>query len=339
MFIPEHGAVLAPMRALTQPPFWRILNQYGPPDAYFSEFVRVHENYVIEPPWIEEALQAAGSVPLWIQLMGNSLKALTASIRVLKRYPIVGLDFNVGCPVPKIYKKQTGGGLLKDLSLLKTLLAGLRELWTKPLCVKFRIGFNSTEDFDKILDLLIESHIDLATLHARTVSDLYKGQPRYEYVTQAAHRCPFPVLANGSIESVESIERVIQQTHCWGVMLGRSAFRNPWIFSQWKSFKANQTFTLPTLMDVYQYLQDLFLAFQLDKKTEITALGCMKRFTNFVGLSIDASGTFLEKMRTAPTLKTFWSVCKRHLLQQPNTPYSDKPFPQLHAYPNKELQG
>ena len=196
MIFPQKGTALAPMRALTQAPFWRLLNRYGAPDAYFSEFVRVHEHYVIESAWIEEALAAVEGRPLWIQLMGNDLKALEASIRILEQYPIAGIDFNVGCPVPKIFKKQTGGGLLRDLPLLRSLLLGLRQICTKPLSVKFRIGFDSDKDFETILNILIESQVSsrwqrIHQVQRRIWRDRYAHHTFSQHSRSNNHQMPY----------------------------------------------------------------------------------------------------------------------------------------------------
>ena len=335
---PKYGVALAPMRALTQSPFWKILSRYGVPDAYFSEFVRVHENYVIGEKWIEDALNAAQGCPLWIQLMGNNVDALAKSVHVIEKYPVAGIDFNVGCPVPKIFKKQAGGGLLRDLPLLRTLLLSLRENCTsKPLSVKFRLGFDSTEHFSEILEILSEAHIDLATLHARTVTDLYRAQPRYAYIRYAVKQCKFPILGNGSIDSLKDIEYVFQSTGCYGIMLGRVAIRNPWIFSQWHQKCKNLPISFPTFEDVYHYIEAIYESFRLFEKSELTALGCLKRFVNYIGLAIDNKGEFLKNIRITHTLSEFWNVCKCFLLQAPKQSYDGEAFENLYAQPNKEL--
>lgn len=333
---PKNGVALAPMRALSQPPFWRILNRYGAPDAYFSEFVRVHEHYFIEAQWVEQALEAAEGRPIWIQLMGNDVQALAANIRILMDYPIAGIDFNVGCPVPKIYKKQAGGGLLRDLPLLRTLLLQIRAVCEKPLSVKFRIGFQSTEDFPRILDILNEARIDIATLHARTVADLYKKPPQYAFITQAVQCCDFPILANGNLDSIEKMQQVLAQTQCHGLMVGRAALRNPWIFAQWQRVRQGQPIIPPTFAQVYRYLEDIYQAFRFEKLPELTALGGMKRFTNYLGTAIDASGSFLQEIRRTSSLRQFWETCRQALLPSPTQPYWGEPFEDLFSQPNKE---
>ena len=331
---PKHGLALAPMRAITQPPFWKILNHYGQPDAYFTEFVRVHENFLIDETWIENVLDSAQGCPVWVQLMGNDITAFEKNIRILEHYPIAGIDFNAGCPIPKIFKKQAGGGLLRDLPLLRELLLAIKSISRKPLSVKFRIGFNSADHFDEILAILSEVHPDLVTLHARTVSDLYKALPRYEYITKAVHQLPCPVLANGSIDSLNDIDSIFLSTQCHGAMLGRAIIRNPWLFKQWRNILNNEPIIYPTFEAVLQYLRDLFTAFTLDQKAETTALGCLKRFTNYIGLAVDNEGIFLTHIRTAQTLKAFWNVCQQFL--DNDNPYVGNAFPNLFAQPNKE---
>ena len=336
MIFPLKGTALAPMRALTQAPFWRLLNRYGAPNAYFSEFVRVHENYIIEKAWIEEALSSVEGRPLWVQLMGNNLSALEASVRVLEHFPIAGIDFNVGCPVPKIFKKQAGGGLLRDLPLLRSLLLGLRQVCTKPLSVKFRIGFDSDKDFESILKILLEAQVDLATLHARTVSDLYRGQARHVFTQKAVQSCPFPILANGDIHSLSAMENVLTSTQCHGLMIGRGALINPWIFKQWKQIQTKLSIQYPLFSDVFGYLEDLYHVFELSTKKEGSALGMLKRFTNYIGLAVDPRGNFLQAMRRSTTLEDFWNCCTSYLLQEPQKLFVGIPFPCLYAQPNKE---
>ena len=338
MLFPKNGLALAPMRALTQPPFWRVLNRYGAPDAYFSEFVRVHENYVVETEWIEASLEAAEGHPLWIQLMGNDSSALAASVHTLEKYPIAGIDFNVGCPIPKIFKKQAGGGLLRDLPFLRELLLNLRAACSKPLSVKFRLGFDSSEHLEAIIQILNEAKINLATLHARTVRDLYRGKPRYDLIQRVVPFCSFPLLANGSINDLEAIADVLKTTQCHGVMLGRAAVCNPWIFSQWHALQKNEQILYPKFCDVFHYLEAIFEEFHLESKGMLNALGCMKRFANYVGLSVDPQGDFLKQMRRTQTLKQFWKCCADFLLTDSEKIFTGKIFESLLAQPNKESE-
>ena len=310
--LPYHGTMLAPMRTLTQGPFWEILNHYGPPDAYVSEFVRVHENFTIDEGWIEESLLSAGSCPLWIQLMGNDESALARNVELLQRYPIEGIDLNVGCPAPKIFKKQAGGGLLKDLTLLNRLVRTLRQCCQRPLSVKIRLGFDGTDAFDQVLDILRENMVDLVTIHDRTVQDRYSGAVRYEFIQHAAEKMPMPVVANGDIDSLECIRRVLDFTHCHGIMIGRGAVRNPWIFAQWRNLISNKSVFQPCFQDIFAYLQDLYRVFNL-QSTPI-ALGRMKQFCCYIFTGSEHRA-FLKQILTCDKIVDFWFLCEKRLIQ------------------------
>lgn len=341
MSFPHHGMALAPMRALTQPPLWKVISSYGAPDAFFTEFVRVHERFRVDERWVDAALKSAKNHALWVQLMGNDPWALVENIRILEKFPIAGVDFNVGCPVPKIYKKSAGGGLLRDLPLLNRLVRAMREHCKLPFSVKVRTGFSNSDLFEALLQTLVDAKIDLLTVHARTVVDLYHGKPRYEFVRKAVESCPFPVLANGDIDSIGKANFVLKKTGCHGIMVGRAAVRNPWIFLQWRSHLKGEAAFSPKLKDVYGYLQAIYLAFSFDKRHEQMALGCMKRFIGYVGQGIDSEGQFLRSVRQATNLKDFWRFCDVHLLEGPQaeTLYRCEAYSGVFAQPNKECIG
>ncbi|MDR2396700.1 MAG: tRNA-dihydrouridine synthase family protein [Puniceicoccales bacterium] len=310
---PQHGIALAPMRRLTQGPFWQILNQYGAPNAYVSEFVRVHKNFILNPRQIEDDLAYADKCPLWIQLMGNDPDALLRNAEILQKYPIAGIDFNLGCPVPKIYKKQAGGGLLKNLPLLKTLIDLLRAGCSKPLSVKMRIGFEDTENFEKILDILNEAQVNCITVHARTVKDRYGGQIRYDFVRRAVEKLPIPIIANGDINTLDDVQHVLSFTRCWGTMLGRAAIRNPWIFSQWYNYSKGYPIDYPRYKHVFEYLQKVDKAFKSNGNTN--KLGLLKNFCKYIGPAIDAEGDFLGQILRSSTELEFWTRCEQGLLK------------------------
>ncbi|MDR1255251.1 MAG: tRNA-dihydrouridine synthase family protein [Puniceicoccales bacterium] len=308
---PQGGIALAPMRHLTQGPFWQILNRYGAPDAYVSEFVRVHKDFTLNPHQIEDNLAYADKCPLWIQLMGNDPDALLRNAEILQKYPIAGIDFNVGCPVPKIYKKQAGGGLLKDLPLLKTLISSLRAGCSRPLSVKMRIGFEHTENFEKILDILHEAQVDFITIHARTVKDRYGGQIRYDFIQRAVEKLPIPIIANGDINTLDDIKHVLSFSRCWGIMLGRAAIRNPWIFSQWRSQNKGQSIDYPRYKHVFEYLQTIDKTF--GENGNSNKLGLLKNFCQYIGPAID--GDFLSQILRSSRELEFWERCEQGLLK------------------------
>ena len=131
----------------------------------------------------------------------------------------------MGCPAPKVYKKNVGGGLLRDPIQLDGILGLLRDKVEGRFTVKMRTGFEDTRYFDRLIGLIEKHSVDLLSLHARTVKDSYKSRVDYSFIKTAVERLTCPVLANGNITSVDKAQRVLDYTGCRGIMIGRSAIR------------------------------------------------------------------------------------------------------------------
>ena len=294
------------MRSLTQPALWRVINSYGPPSAYFTEFVRVHSDFVINESFVEECLMSADKTPVWIQLMGNDVSAIIRNVDFLQKFPIKGVDFNVGCPMPKIFKKNAGGGLLRDLNKLKQILTAIREHSSIPMCVKTRIGFENSSNFNDILDVITSVKPDLLVIHARTVKQMYSGEPNYNYIKIATNSSQIPVVANGNINTCNIAETVVKTTNCSGIMIGRAAISNPWIFMQWESYINNKQIYTPNYNDYLNFLLKIYHEFNLSQKHEKSALGILKNFVSYL-ISHPANNININnKILQSSSLKEFW---------------------------------
>src|SRR5690606_10949507 len=141
-------------------------------------------------------------------------------------------DLNMGCPAPKVYKKNVGGGLLRETDKVDRLLGRMRDAIEGRFTVKMRIGFDDGNNFESILGLIARHSIDLLSVHGRTVREMYRGGVHYAHIAKAVALVPCPVLANGNINSASAAHKVLQETRAHGVMVGRGAIRNPWIFGQ-----------------------------------------------------------------------------------------------------------
>jgi tRNA-dihydrouridine synthase len=291
------------MKEITQPPFWSILEDYGAPDAYFLPFIRVHSNYRVG----KEKMKSFGNYrPLFVQLLGNDPEALCRNVEILQSGGVNGIDFNLGCPVARIRRRGVGGGLLKDLGRVEGLLKTLRKAISGIFSVKLRLGF---EDPNCVfVDLCNAVGVDFISLHARTVIDLYGVPPRYEYLTAAAARSRCPILANGDIRSVSQARRLLDETLCGGVMIGRGAVRNPWIFYQWRGGPFQ-----PRRRDIWGYLNKISDRFRLSTLPPSRALGVLKRFARYLDWGTDPSGTFLHSLLGVETLSHFWMQAEGRL--------------------------
>jgi tRNA-dihydrouridine synthase len=150
-------------------------------------------------------------------------------------------------------------------------------------------------------------------------------------------RCP--VLANGNVTSAPRAAAILAQTRAAGVMIGRHAIRNPWIFRQCREQFAGQPVMRLTLADARDYVERLYRATQSPTIPEPYHVNKMKKYLNFVGQSVDGTGAFLHDMRRAQTEAELFAICDRHLLTDPAKEFSPEPYPGVIARPNCETPG
>lgn len=330
---------LAPMQDVTDLAFMRVIAHYGAPDYFFTEFFRVHAQSRPERHILRSIDENTSGRPVFAQLIGEDLGHLARTAADLLRHPVAGIDLNLGCPAPKVYKKNVGGGLLREPAKIGSILATLRATVPGLFTVKMRIGFDDTAHFDTILDLINEHRVDLLTVHGRTVKEMYRSEVHYDFIAHAARRVRCPVLANGNVTSAARAREILHTTRAAGVMIGRHAIRNPWIFRQCADVFAGQTPSRPTLGDVRDYIGRLYAATRSDEIPERAHVNKMKKYLNFVGQSVDPLGAFLHDMRRTQSETELFTVCDRHLLTEPNREFAPEPFPGVIARPNCETPG
>jgi tRNA-dihydrouridine synthase len=327
---------LAPMQDVTDLAFMGVIAHYGAPDYFVTEFLRVHAQSRPEKHILRSIDENATGRPVFAQLIGEDTNYLTRTVEELLKHPIAGIDLNLGCPAPKVYKKNVGGGLLREPSKIAEILTALRAAVPGLLTVKMRIGFEDTRHYDRILDLINEHRVDLLTVHGRTVKEMYRSDVHYEAIAHAVARVRCPVLANGNITTAVKASAVATTTGAAGIMLGRHAIRNPWIFRQCREHFAGRPITRITLADVREYIERLYRATQKPDLPERLHVGKMKKYLNFVGQSVDPDGAFLHDMRRTETEAELFAICDRHLLVEPTREFSPEPYPGVIARPNCE---
>ena len=329
---------LAPMQDVTDLPFMRLLGKYGPPDYFFTEYFRVHEHSTPEQYILDSIEQHGTGRPVFAQMIGENLHHLRRTALILQEYPVAGIDLNMGCPAPKVYRKNVGGGLLREPDKVEQIFATLRDCCPGRFTVKMRIGFEDDCHYRAILDLVKAYRIDALSIHGRTVKQMYRGDVDYARIRLACETVDCPVFANGNITSAEKALEVKAFTGCFGVMVGRSAIRNPWIFRQIREASTGQPVVQPTLGDVRTYVEDLWEATGRAEMPEINHLNRMKKFLNFVGQGVAPDGRFLPEIRRARAAASFFAICDQHLLAdgRAGQHFNSEPFAGVLARPNHE---
>ena len=311
---------LAPMQDVTNLWFMKVIAHYGSPDYFFTEYFRVNETSRLNPKILAAITENDTGRPVFAQMIGESVPDLARTAKQLCKYNTAGIDLNMGCPAPRIYRKNVGGGLLREPEKIERILAELRFVVNdRPLTVKMRVGFENTDNFYKILDIIARQNIDLLSLHGRTVKDMYHGAVKYDLIAEAVKRVDCPVLANGNINSATTAMEVLSQTGAAGVMVGRWAIGNPWLFDQIRQALAGHPIIPVSLVKVRNYIDRLWQTPTASTMPERARVGYLKMFLNYIGLSVDTDGYFLRMMRQAQTEVELLTICDRFLLAETKT--------------------
>ena len=327
------------MQDVTDLAFMQVIAHYGAPDYFFTEFFRVHAQSRPEKHILRSIDENTTGRPVFAQLIGEDLQHLARTAEELLHHKVAGIDLNLGCPAPKVYKKNVGGGLLRDPARVADILSTLRAAVPGLFTVKMRIGFDDTTRFDAFVDLVNDHRVDLLSVHGRTVKEMYRSEVHYEFIARAVARARCPVLANGNVTSPARADAILAETRAAGVMIGRHAIRNPWIFRQCREQFSGTPVSPVTLADVRDYVARLYAATKNPGFPERAHVNKMKKYLNFVGQSVDAEGRFLHEMRRAETESGLFSICDRHLLAEPHREFSPEPYPGVIARPNCETPG
>jgi tRNA-dihydrouridine synthase len=310
---PEPILALAPMQDVTDLAFWRLIAGYGGADVYVTEYFRVYPGATLDRTILQSITANPTARPVLAQMIGNDIPSLVRTARELQRYPIAGVDLNLGCPAPVVYRKCAGGGLLREPARVDAILGALREAVTTRFSVKTRLGFDSPAGFDELLTILARHSLDLVTVHGRTVQEMYRSAVNYNLIARAVAALPCPVLANGNVYSAGKGLAVLQRTGARGLMIGRGVIRNPWLFAQIRQYQRGETVFVPTGRDVLRYVRALFEATRRAKFTELAHVTRMKKFMNFIGLGVDPAGRFLHEIRRTNCEAAFFRLCEEFL--------------------------
>lgn len=305
---------LAPMQDITDLSFWRFISRYGGPDVYYTEYFRVHPASHLEKDILRSVIENPTGKPVIAQMIGNDVPSLVRTAALLQGHKIAGVDLNLGCPAPIVYRKCAGGGLLREPERVDAILGSLREsIADVKFTVKTRLGFDSRDHFDRLLGIFQKHRPDILTVHGRTVQEMYGPVVHYDLIARAVTTLPTPVLANGNVDSPESALRVLQLTGARGLMIGRGAIRNPWVFEQIRQATRGLPIFRPKASDVLEYIGELYEAVKPANLRADAHVQKMKKYMNFIGVGVDPEGRFLHEIRRVTTEKEFFATCQRFL--------------------------
>jgi len=304
---------LAPMQDVTDLAFWRLISAYGGADLYFTEYFRVYATSNLNREILKSITENPTGKPAVAQMIGNDIPSLVRTARELQQYPVAAVDLNLGCPAPVVYRKCAGGGLLRNPADVDAILGALRDAIKIKFTVKTRIGFDSPALYSDLLAVFAKHSIDLLTVHGRTVKEMYRSEVHYDYIAQAVETLPCPVLANGNVYSAGKAAEVLQTTRARGLMIGRGAIRNPWLFHQIRQYHAGQQLYVPKGHDVLAYVRALYEAVCSPTIRETAQVQRMKKYMNYLGVGLEPTGEFLHRIRRVTSRADLFKLCEEYL--------------------------
>ncbi len=176
--------------------------------------------------------------PVSLQLFGSEPKIIAEQAKRIEELEFQILDINMGCPVPKVVKNGEGSALMKNPKLVYNIVAETVKAIQKPVTVKIRKGFDeASANAVEIAKIIEEAGGAAVAVHGRTREQYYSGKADWEIIRRVKEAVQIPVIGNGDVFSVESAERMQKETGCDGVMIGRGAMGNPWIFRELAAYK------------------------------------------------------------------------------------------------------
>ena len=310
---PTPVLALAPMQGVTDLPFLRLIAGYGGADVYVTEYFRVYATSRLDKHILKSVTENPTGRPVIAQMIGNDIPALVRTARELEQYPVAAVDLNLGCPAPVVYRKGAGGGLLREPKRVDAILGALRDAVKIRFTVKTRIGFDSAEVFAEMLPIYAKHSLDLLTVHARTVKEMYRSEVHYEFIARAVAALPCPVLANGNVYSAQKAADVLKSTGARGLMIGRGVIRNPWLFRQIREHQRGEPLFIPRGVDVLAYVRALYEAVCSPDARESAQVQKMKKYMNYLGVGVEPTGQFLHQIRRVTTTADLFHVCEEYL--------------------------
>jgi len=264
----KHGLLLAPMEDISDLPF-RVMRRRLGAECVVTEFVSADAVVHGAEKSLAKFKLSPEEHPCGIQLCGADPEAMAVAVGEAEARGPDFLDINLGCPVKKVAGRRAGAGLLRDLGLLEEVVSALVKAAKLPVTAKARIGWDEhTINIVEVARRLEGLGIAALTVHPRTRRQAYKGKAEWAWIREAKQAARIPIIGNGDVVTPLDVVRMVEETGCDGVMIGRAAVSNPWIFKESAAYlETGEVPPPPTLSERVSRLRE-HLRLEVEEKGE-----------------------------------------------------------------------
>lgn len=295
--------ILAPMAGVSDLPFRLLCREQGA-DLVCMEMVSA-KAIAYHNRNTEKLMQIdPGEHPVSLQLFGSDPELMAEIAKEIEERPFDILDINMGCPVPKIVGNGEGSALMRDPALVERIVSSVSRAVKKPVTVKIRKGFDDDHvNAVEIARIAEASGAAAIAVHGRTREQYYSGTADWEIIRQVKEAVSIPVIGNGDVDSPQKAKAMLEETGCDGVMIGRAARGNPWIFRQIKEYLENGRLTDPPSLAEIHEMMLRHARMQVEYKGDYTGIREMRKHISWYTAGLPHSARLRARINSVESLE------------------------------------